>query len=120
MSESKFKCELKFEPRDLWIGVYWDYKYADLYLHICLIPMLPICLIFHGDWVGAEFVRVNTRRSAVRLIALLSGSRIESDYTLQVTDSNTAEFLCSIFDVWRIPYRWERGMIPIYPDKRYD
>jgi hypothetical protein len=39
----------KFEPRDLWIGAYWDTyheagkKMLDVY--ICIIPMLPIQIV---------------------------------------------------------------------------
>jgi hypothetical protein len=38
---------LKFDPRDLWLGLYWDVGdfWADLYL--VLIPMLPI----HFSWI---------------------------------------------------------------------
>lgn len=35
-----------FEPRDLWVGVYWDIgskaMYSKLSVYICLLPMLPI------------------------------------------------------------------------------
>lgn len=40
--------KIRFEPRDLWIGIYWtinnlncsDGKY--LYIYICIIPCFPI------------------------------------------------------------------------------
>lgn len=42
---------IKFEPRDIWLGVYWDMtremrgmRHLDIY--ICLIPMLPLRLMF--------------------------------------------------------------------------
>lgn len=37
---------LKFEPRDLWVGVHWNYstKMAcyGIDVYICLVPMFPI------------------------------------------------------------------------------
>lgn len=46
---------VKFEPRDLWIGVYWNVTHRDLLpsplwwridVYICLVPCLPI----HFRW----------------------------------------------------------------------
>ena len=44
------RIKLEFEPRDLWIGIYWRYDHAYYnmrHLFICLIPCLPI----HITWV---------------------------------------------------------------------
>ncbi len=44
------ELHLLFEPRDLWIGVYWrgreghGFAKASLELYICIVPMLPIHL----------------------------------------------------------------------------
>lgn len=44
--------ELLFEPRDLWIGLFWDWrpcKYLckdSLNIWICIIPMFPIHIAF--------------------------------------------------------------------------
>ena len=46
----KIKVGIEFEPRDLWVGVYWDYqgigtlKHLDIY--VCIVPMLPIHITF--------------------------------------------------------------------------
>lgn len=42
-----FEWEIKFEPRDLWIGVYWNKPIeTQLNIYICIIPCVPICLIW--------------------------------------------------------------------------
>jgi hypothetical protein len=52
----KFRwAKLKFEPRDIWIGLYWNFKndghkfgkwwrYLDIY--ICIVPTIPLQLHF--------------------------------------------------------------------------
>jgi hypothetical protein len=50
------EIRLKFEPRDLWLGVYWNlvrsiespYKRLDVY--VCIIPTLPLRLRFEWGW----------------------------------------------------------------------
>lgn len=31
-----------FEPRDIWVGVYWKRFPAALDVYVCLLPMLPL------------------------------------------------------------------------------
>jgi hypothetical protein len=33
---------LLFEPRDLWVGVFWDRRNGDTFVYVCVIPCLPI------------------------------------------------------------------------------
>lgn len=45
---------LEFEPRDLWIGLYWNrgeqYTLGRLWdMYICIIPMLPLHIMFYTD-----------------------------------------------------------------------
>lgn len=42
-------CQVQFEPRDWWIGLFW--RWIDrvpgvqiLHLYICLVPLLPVHL----------------------------------------------------------------------------
>jgi hypothetical protein len=58
MKKWKFHSgKIKFEPRDIWVGVSWDVEEArfqydyqvrpkNLLLVICLIPTLPLLLYF--------------------------------------------------------------------------
>jgi hypothetical protein len=45
-----------FEPRDLWIGVYWNITssiespYRMLTVYVCVLPMLPIRARFEWGW----------------------------------------------------------------------
>jgi hypothetical protein len=34
--------QFQWEPRDLWIGVFWRRTEIALHLYICLLPMVPL------------------------------------------------------------------------------
>ena len=35
--------ELLFEPRDVWVGLYWDTAtYPALSVYVCLVPCFPL------------------------------------------------------------------------------
>ena len=44
-------AKLLFEPRDLWLGVYWDLTrstesaHRRLSVYVCVLPMLPIKVV---------------------------------------------------------------------------
>lgn len=49
MKGLKWKLSIKFEPRDIWVGVFWDKKPKSVHeklrlwdVYVCLIPLLPI------------------------------------------------------------------------------
>lgn len=48
--------QLKFNPHDIWIGVYWtlsksiESPYRDLKIYLCLVPCLPIRFRFEWGW----------------------------------------------------------------------
>jgi hypothetical protein len=37
---------IKFEPRDIWIGLFWDRRPDGLHIYVCPLP----CLVIH--WRG--------------------------------------------------------------------
>ncbi len=39
------KIRIYFEPRDIWLGVFWDRR-PELNVWVCLLPMLPIHVRF--------------------------------------------------------------------------
>jgi hypothetical protein len=48
MPQGKLALRLIWEPRDLWVGVFWNHS-ADrgarwTLIYVCLVPALPICL----------------------------------------------------------------------------
>lgn len=48
----RINATVLFEPRDLWIGVFWDKAFDGTYdVYVCILPMLPIyfTIIYRGD-----------------------------------------------------------------------
>jgi hypothetical protein len=39
---------LLFEPRDIWVGVYWKRYPCALDIYICFLPMVPIYFYFQN------------------------------------------------------------------------
>lgn len=33
---------ISFEPRDIWIGVFWDRRSGVTQVFVCLVPCLPV------------------------------------------------------------------------------
>lgn len=38
----RLKVQIQWEPRDLWIGVFWRKTDLCLHIYICLLPLVPI------------------------------------------------------------------------------
>lgn len=36
------KAQLQFEPRDLWVGVFWRKTDIAVHVYLCLIPCIPL------------------------------------------------------------------------------
>lgn len=37
------KFEVKIEPRDAWVGLFWDRRADDLHIYVCPVPFV----VFH-------------------------------------------------------------------------
>jgi hypothetical protein len=49
----RWRGRFEFQPRDLWIGVYWKDDGLTLDVWICVLPCIPLHLQFgpaHWDW----------------------------------------------------------------------
>lgn len=53
------RVSLQFEPRDLWVGLYWDFRRAldplgmaheALMIYICVLPLFPIVVRIGSPW----------------------------------------------------------------------
>lgn len=49
IDKSRLKIQFQFEIKDLWIGVFWQYKslidapyHNIIHIYICFIPLLPL------------------------------------------------------------------------------
>ena len=40
----KFEWKILFEPRDLWVGVFWRRWPKAIQVYICIVPMVPLVL----------------------------------------------------------------------------
>ncbi len=41
-----------FEPRDIWVGLYWKSFRGDIDFYLCLVPMLPLHIKLEDFWLG--------------------------------------------------------------------
>ena len=55
-TNSDLNITIKFEPRDMWIGLFWQYSksvespFRRVKFYICIVPMLPIIFDFALGW----------------------------------------------------------------------
>ena len=47
MKTKRIQIKSKFEPRDLWVGIFWDKQKLFLTVYVCIVPMFPIILTFY-------------------------------------------------------------------------
>lgn len=49
---ASLSLSLCFEPRDMWIGLYWTKGWKEWFAWLCLIPCLPLRIHFHKSYGG--------------------------------------------------------------------
>lgn len=42
VDKSWLKVQLQFEPRDIWIGLFWRRTEIAWHFYICILPLLPL------------------------------------------------------------------------------
>ncbi len=48
INQDTLKAQFQFEPRDLWVGLFWRVfrdmpePYYTLHLYICIVPAIPL------------------------------------------------------------------------------
>lgn len=48
-SNKNVRARLEFKLPDLWVGVFWNYKYPFLEVWICLVPCFPIHIVWNNE-----------------------------------------------------------------------
>ena len=48
----KLSISIIWEPRDLWVGIYWNHSKFETTVYICLIPCLPVRFKLIRAWGG--------------------------------------------------------------------
>lgn len=56
----KCKAQFQFEPRDLWVGVFWRHSELALHIYVCFVPLIPLHITLTTDRMLAAW------RAAVR------------------------------------------------------
>lgn len=64
----KCKVQVQFEPRDLWVGLFWRRSGLCLHFYITLIPLLPLHIVVTNDrWIRERAERIEAHRHRSRL-----------------------------------------------------
>lgn len=52
------KVQIQWEPRDVWIGLFWRKTGIALHFYICILPMVPLHITvkrWRGKWVEGDY-----------------------------------------------------------------
>ena len=56
-TDNKISAKIVWEPRDLWLGIYWDTSrlgnvLESVKIYLCVVPCLPLRLHWKRAWGG--------------------------------------------------------------------
>lgn len=40
---------IRFDPRDIWLGVFWDRRPGELRMYVCIVPLFPVLFVFKEE-----------------------------------------------------------------------
>ena len=101
--------KLKFEPRGLWVGVYWNFDYLnDLLVYLCFVPCFPLIIKIPQSNLNPRTVNVrNTHRFCWLIAALCGVSRVHTMYfypsrrcEFDFNNPEAAEHFAFILEAW--------------------
>lgn len=46
------RFEVKFEPRDAWVGLFWDHRMDGFHIYVCPIPFFVLHWTFGKEKEG--------------------------------------------------------------------
>jgi hypothetical protein len=49
------KAQIQFEPRDLWVGLFWRQTDLCWHFYLCLVPVLPLHVTILKRFMRADF-----------------------------------------------------------------
>lgn len=55
MPRKRVEVRWLWEPRDLWVGVFWNRALDYLLVYVCLVPCLPLVVSIRKSAAGSRF-----------------------------------------------------------------
>lgn len=46
IDKPRLKAQFQFEPKDWWIGLFWQRTDVALHLYVCFVPLVPLHVTF--------------------------------------------------------------------------
>ena len=45
-TSARLIIQIQVEVKDLWVGVFWEHTPACLHVYVCLVPMVPLHIVY--------------------------------------------------------------------------